>query len=78
MDEKMEKASFEQRLEHVQNVITQIEEGKLSLEDSVKQYEAGMSALRKLEEELKEINRRITVLQDGPEGPEEVPMTGEA
>ena len=78
MDEKMEKAGFEERLEHVQNVITQIEEGKLSLEDSVKQYEAGMSALRKLEEELKEINRRITVLQDGPEGPEEVPMTGEA
>jgi len=59
--------TFEQRLQDVQEIITRIEEGKLSLEDSVKQFESGMKTLSALDEELKEMNRRLTVLQDGKE-----------
>ena len=55
-----EKKSFEDRLQDVQEIITRIEEGKLPLEDSVKQFEAGMRTLASL-------NRRLTVLQDGKE-----------
>jgi len=62
-----EKKSFEDRLQDVQEIITRIEEGKLPLEDSVKQFEAGMRTLALLEEELKDMNRRLTVLQDGKE-----------
>lgn len=61
------KKSFEERLQDVQEIITRIEEGKLSLEDSVKQFEDGMKTLSALDEELKEMNRRLTVLQDGKE-----------
>ena len=61
--------SFEDRLQQVENLIAGIEGGKLSLEDSVKQYEDGMKALKALEEELKEMNRRISVLRDGKEKP---------
>ncbi len=61
------KKSFEDRLQDVQEIITRIEEGKLPLEDSVKQFEAGMKTLAALEEELKDMNRRLTVLQDGAE-----------
>ena len=57
--------SFEERLHAVQEIISRIEEGKLPLEDSVRQYEDGMKALAELEGELREMNRRITVLQDG-------------
>ena len=57
--------SFEERLQAVQEIISGIEEGKMPLEDSVKQFEAGMKALAQLEGELKEMKRRITVLQDG-------------
>ena len=64
-----EKKSFEERLEDVQEIISRIEEGKLPLEDSVKQFEEGMKTLSALEEELKEMNRRLTVLQDGTEQP---------
>ena len=61
------KKSFEESLQEVQDIITRIEEGKLPLEDSVKQFEEGMKTLAALDEELKEMNRRLTVLQDGKE-----------
>ena len=61
------KISFEESLQEVQEIITRIEEGKLPMEDSVKQFEEGMKTLAALDEELKEMNRRLTVLQDGKE-----------
>ena len=68
-----EKKSFEERLQEVQEIITRIEEGKLPLEDSVKQFEEGMKTLSALDEELKDMNRRLTVLQDGKEQELETP-----
>ena len=62
-----EKKSFEAKLQDVQEIITRIEEGKLPLEDSVKQFEEGMKTLSALDDELKDMNRRLTVLQDGGE-----------
>ena len=61
------KKSFEESLQEVQEIITRIEEGKLPLEDSVKQFEEGMKTLAALDEDLKEMNRRLTVLQEGKE-----------
>ena len=62
-----EQKSFEERLQDVQEIISRIEEGKLSLEDSVKQFEDGMKTLSALDTELKDMNRRLTVLRDGKE-----------
>ena len=59
--------SFEEKLQQVQEIITQIESGKLPLEQSVKQYEEGMKMLGELDVELGEMNRRLSVLQDGKE-----------
>jgi exodeoxyribonuclease VII small subunit len=67
------KQTFEERLQEVQNIISRIEEGKLSLEDSVRQFESGMNTLASLDAELKEMNRRLTVLQDGKEQDMAVP-----
>lgn len=69
------KKSFEESLQEVQEIITRIEEGKLPLEDSVKQFEEGMKTLAALDEELKEMNRRLTVLQDGNE--QELTVSGD-
>ena len=68
-----EKKSFEEKLQDVQEIISRIEEGKLPLEDSVKQFEEGMKTLSALDEELKDMNRRLTVLQDGGEQPLNAP-----
>ena len=62
-----EKKNFEEKLQDVQEIISRIEEGKLPLEDSVKQFEEGMKTLSALDEELKDLNRRLTVLQEGGE-----------
>ena len=62
-----EKESFEARLQSVQAIISQIEEGKLSLEESVKQFENGMKTLSQLDEEMKDMSSRLTVLKDGKE-----------
>ena len=70
-----EKKSFEEKLQDVQEIISRIEEGKLPLEDSVKQFEEGMKTLSALDEELKDMNRRLTVLQEG--GEQEMAAPGE-
>lgn len=70
-----DKRSFEEKLQGVQEIIGRIEEGKLPLEDSVKQFEEGMKTLAALEEELKDMTRRLTVLQDGKE--QELTVSGE-
>ena len=62
-----ERGTFEERLESVQEIISRIEEGKLPLEDSVRQFEEGMKTLSALDEELQDMNRRLTILQDGKE-----------
>ncbi len=71
-----EQKSFEERLQDVQEIISRIEEGKLSLEDSVKQFEDGMKTLSALDTELKDMNRRLTVLREGKE--QELNVQGES
>ncbi len=58
-----EPISFEQRLAQVKAVIDGIEGGQLPLEESVRQYEQGIAVLNALEEELNDMKRRITILQ---------------
>jgi exodeoxyribonuclease VII small subunit len=69
MDRKEQKTApgFEERLQTVQELTAKIENGSLSLEDSVNAYETGMKILGELSAELEEINRRLTVLQNGKE-----------
>ncbi len=66
-EEKKENTRFEDRLQSVQELIARIEGGKLSLEDSVKEYERGMKTLAELDRELADMTRRLTVLQEGKE-----------
>ena len=67
MDENRNQPDFEEKLKLVQEMITKIENGTLSLEDSVLQYEKGMKMLGELDSELECMNRRITALHEGKE-----------
>ncbi len=69
MSEQEEKKalSFEERLQQVQEITGRIESGALPLEDAVKEYERGMKMLGELDGELSDMNRRVTVLQNGRE-----------
>ena len=67
MNEQEKTPSFEERLLEVQKQTGKIESGALPLEDSVKEYERGMKILAELSSELENMNRRVTVLQNGKE-----------
>lgn len=67
MEENKGNLTFEEKLQSVQILADRIESGKLSLEDSVRQYEEGMKILGELDLELQDMNRRLTVLRDGKE-----------
>jgi len=67
MDENRNQPGFEEKLQLVQEMIAKIENGTLSLEDSVLQYEKGMKMLGELDSELECMNRRITALHEGKE-----------
>ena len=59
--------SFEEKLQIVQELTEKIESGELPLEDAVREYERGMKILGELDSELGEMNRRLSVLQNGKE-----------
>ena len=76
MDEKL---TFEERLEQVKGIIEGIEGGQQPLEESVLRFEEGMKVLGGLEKELDEMKRRITLLQEGPDGSlSEAPLEADA
>lgn len=73
MTSSRKKLTFEQQLDQVETLITRMEAGGMSLEESVKQYEDGLKMLSALEKELQSVNQRLTVLrtQMTPEGEKE-------
>lgn len=69
------KLSYEEKLRQVEGMITAMEAGGLSLEETLRQYEEGMSLLGEMEKELNEAQQRLTVLRrqaDGTEAEEEM------
>ncbi|MBR6027742.1 MAG: exodeoxyribonuclease VII small subunit [Clostridia bacterium] len=64
------KLSFEDKLRQVDGMVTAMEAGGLSLEDTLKQYEEGMALLREMEQELAEATQRLTVLRRQADGSE--------
>jgi len=63
----MEK-SFEASLDQLERIVRQLEEGNLSLEDSLKLFEQGVGLSRECRERLSEAERRIEVLLKDGEG----------
>lgn len=69
------KQSFEERLSQVEVLISEMESGKLPLEEALKRYEEGMNALTVLEKELESAQQRLTMLRRMADGTdEEVPL----
>ncbi|MFN6964160.1 MAG: exodeoxyribonuclease VII small subunit [Pyrinomonadaceae bacterium] len=64
---KMEK-TFEASLDQLERIVRQLEEGNLSLEDSLKLFEKGVTLSRECRERLSEAERRIEVLLKDNEG----------
>ncbi|MGN0778540.1 MAG: exodeoxyribonuclease VII small subunit [Aristaeellaceae bacterium] len=66
------KPTLEDQLTAVEELIARLEQGGMSIEQSLKRYEEGMRMIADMEKELAEATQRLTVLRQGSE--EELPL----
>jgi exodeoxyribonuclease VII small subunit len=59
---KGKKEAFESALKKLEKVVTSLEEGDLSLEESIKAFEQGTKLSKACEEQLNEARKKIEVL----------------
>ena len=67
----MEKLNFEQSMDELEKVVSELENGDLNLEDSIKKFEKGMELSKKCNKILEDAEKRITVLIKTENGVEE-------
>lgn len=58
----MEKENFEQSMESLENIVTELEDGKLNLDESVKKFEEGMKIAQKCNNMLENAEKKISIL----------------
>jgi exodeoxyribonuclease VII small subunit len=67
MAAKLER-KFEDEMADLEAVVTRIDSGELSLEDSISAFERGVALVRSLNQKLEQVDRRVEVLTRGPHG----------
>ena len=65
--------NFEERLTRLEELNEKISEGNIPLEIAVEHFEEGIKLAKSLEKELEKIERRIEILVNQPESPDEKP-----
>jgi len=74
-----EQRSFEEELANLEAIVSQIDSGQLSLEESIAAFEKGVALVRSLNQKLDEVERRIEVLIRDSRGElKRTPYQGEA
>lgn len=65
---KEQAKNFEGRMDRLQEIVTLLEEGEISLADSVKLYKEGLELCSRCKEEIEKAKHEIKILQnDEPE-----------
>lgn len=62
------KMSFEENIEKLEEILSKLEDEKLSLDASVKLYEEGMKLITKCNKELEDAERKIKILTKNSDG----------
>lgn len=69
----MEKISFEENMENLEKIVTELEKGNLNLDDSVKKFEEGIKISKECNKILEEAEKKITILlEENGETKEEI------
>ena len=74
MPPKKKDLSFESQLARLEQIVTTMESGRLTLEESLKYFEEGAAIEKSLEEQLAQTKRRLTQLMALDGQMAEVPM----
>ena len=58
----MKEESFENKMQELEQIVTELETGNLNLDESVKNFEKGMKIAKDCSKMLEETEKKITVL----------------
>lgn len=58
----MENISFEENMEKLEKIVTELEKGNLNLDDSVKKFEEGIKLSKECNKILEQAEKKITIL----------------
>ena len=58
----MKEENFETKMEELEKIVTELENGDLNLDESVKKFEAGMKISKECSKMLEDTEKRITIL----------------
>ncbi len=64
----MAKLKFEDAMNRLEEIVQDLEEGDLSLEDSLKTFEEGMKLIKFSSNKLEEIEKKVTMLVQTDDG----------
>ncbi|MCD5397825.1 exodeoxyribonuclease VII small subunit [candidate division NPL-UPA2 bacterium] len=67
----MAETKFEEALKKLEKVVSDLERGELSLDDSLKKYEEGVQLSRLCTKKLEEAERKVEILVKSEEGKKE-------
>ena len=59
---------FEAALAELEQIVERLEQGELSLEQSLRQFERGVELTRSCQKALREAEQKISILTRGPDG----------
>ena len=58
----MSKDNFEESMEKLEKIVTELEKGNLNLDESLKKFEDGMKIAKKCNSILEDTEKKITIL----------------
>ena len=58
----MSKENFEESMKNLENIVTELENGNLNLDESVKKFEEGMKIAKQCNTILEDAEKKITIL----------------
>jgi exodeoxyribonuclease VII small subunit len=65
--------NFEQRLSRLEELVDKISRGEVPLEEAMSYFEEGIRLARGLEKDLSRVERKIEILVNQPDQPEDKP-----
>lgn len=64
MAKKPENLSFEQSLNELETIVVSLEQGEVSLDDALKQFERGIKLVRQSQAKLEQAQQKVSILLD--------------
>jgi exodeoxyribonuclease VII small subunit len=61
---KPESLSFEQSLNELETIVSSLEQGEVSLDDALKQFERGIKLVRQSQAKLEQAQQKVAILLD--------------